>query len=369
MTPGARAWEDFNPEENCVPLHEEGRARAYLAGARRALRCLDRALAPGGEADLEARILRGFLGRLAATLGLLELRHLYPTAAMPLKVDSTDSGFLHFSMLLDLQADLAERGTLLGDLAPAADLKREMAEAIIRHQACVRGLQERLARRLYLDRLSERDVFEDFQEGPLVDLVAAQGRASGLFSFATYDRARNQPFVYLIYFGYEGPGRLEVGTDGHRALAEAARRLAGSARTLLGFAAELDEALPEIHPRIVKRVALGPYWVPGVTALPPELEEAVQAGPEREAFALRWETETLISSHEARVGGGLLSKGRVRQVFWVPKEPGLQRRGVSRLERAVLVPHWLGQRLAERDIWTDHRRFVVDAGNEVHGIY
>ena len=74
-----RTWTDFNVEENCVPLLREGEAQAYLARAGQALRCLDRALAPGGEADLEARIIRGFLGRLCATLGLLELRHLYPT--------------------------------------------------------------------------------------------------------------------------------------------------------------------------------------------------------------------------------------------------------------------------------------------------
>jgi hypothetical protein len=364
-----RTWTDFNVEENCVPLYSGEQVRPYLAQARQALRCLDRVLVPRGEADLEARSVRGFLGRLSSTLELLGLRHMYPTPDLPLKVDSTDSGFLHFSMLLDLQADLAERDTLLRGLPSVAETKREMAEAIVRHQACVRSLQRRLARRLYLERLCEDDVFEAFQEGPLVDMVAAQGTANSLWSFATYDRALNRPFVYLIYFGCEGDEPLEVDSEGYRALVEASRRLASGSRTLLAFAAELDEALPGIHPRIVKRLVLGPYWAPGVTALPPELEELLDGAGERQPFALRWETETLISGREARVGGGLLSRGRLRQVFWLPKEPGLHRRGVSRLVRAVLVPHWLGQRLAEENIWTDHRRYVVDAGNEVHGIH
>src|SRR5690606_25607120 len=124
-----------------------------------------------------------------------------------------DSGFFHFSTLIDLAADLKARDALLAVMHPVAELKREMAARIVRSQAPVRDLQQQIARRLYLEALAPEGVLEPFVPGPLVQLQADDSQHTGFWSFATYDKGLNRPFVYLIYFVYDRRHPLEEGSD------------------------------------------------------------------------------------------------------------------------------------------------------------
>src|SRR5204863_60285 len=82
-------------------------------------------------------------------------------------------------------------------------LKREMVDRIVRWQGEVRDLQQSIAKRMYLENLKRESVFEPFVAGPLVPLRGDGAEHTGFWSFATYDRTLNRPFVYLIYFVYD----------------------------------------------------------------------------------------------------------------------------------------------------------------------
>lgn len=370
MTQHDRIWSDFNLEKNCVHITDENQARLYLAQMALALRSLDRIFATRAGADnLEARAIEQYVGRLESTFRLLALKHFFASPELPLKIDTTDSGFFHFSTLLDLAADLKARDALLSVMLSARELKREMADRIVRHQAPVRDLQQQIARRLYLEALAPDGVLEPFIPGKLVPLMGDDNSHTGFWSFATYDRTLNRPFVYLIYFVYDRKRPLEEGTDDHVTLVEHAARLASGGTTLLGFSNQLDDSEAAVHPRIVKRLILGPYWAPGFTENEGELGRLLDGNRARLPFALRWETETLLSDRELRIGKSLLSKGRLKQVFWIPRDIDLSQRGVSRLERSILVPHWLGQQMAEAGLLADHARYVIDKEDEVYGVH
>jgi hypothetical protein len=192
---------------------------------------------------------------------------------------------------------------------------------------------------------------------------------SFFWSFATYDRGLNRPFVYQLYFAYEGgPARLTAGSKDMQEIEAAARATASGRTSLLGFSNHFDERLPRLRPRIVKRLILGPYHSPAFTRTEGAFGALLDEHAERLPFALHWESETLISDRETRVGGGWLSKGQLRQVFYVPKNVDLSTRGVSQLERSVLLPHWLAQRVRAAGLLGEHRHVVIDDRNDVHGL-
>jgi hypothetical protein len=71
------------------------------------------------------------------------------------------------------------------------------------------------------------------------------------------------------------------------------------------------------------------------------------------------ESEILISERETRVGAGWLSKGALRQVFWLPDAPERAARGVSQLERFLILPHWLAQRVRAAGLAAEHQLVPV----------
>lgn len=370
MTHPDRIWSGFHLDKDCHHVTDDNQVRLYLAQLTLALQAQQEVLGgAAGAGNLEVAAMTRFMDRLGATLRLLGMRHFYAGRANPLKIDTTDSGFMHFSTLLDLAVDLRERAARLEAGDDVAALRHELALRIIRGGTALRDLQERIAERLFLEHLDREALVEPLMVGELVAMAGDGEESSGFWSFATYDRVLNRPFVYMIYFGYEDWAPIAEGSHDHRDLLLESTRLASGGASLLSFCHELDDALPRIHPRMVRRVILGPYWAPGFTENEGALGALLDGHRDRAPFALRWETETLLSDREQRVGGGLLSRGRLKQIFWLPRDIDLRQRGVSRLERSILVPHWLGQRLAEDRLLPDHRHYVIDEECEVHGVH
>jgi hypothetical protein len=345
----------FRLDENCVPVAEAPRARVYFAQLRRALGALQHEVEQETPiTNAERSAVAGFVARLRRTLEALALRHFFPRPGAELRIDTTDSGFFHWSLLLELGADVEGRAAALAKLPDKQELKRRMLEQIVRYSLHPAELQAELMRRIYLESLDEGDVFRPFLPGPLAKVGGADDAASWLWSFASYDRALNRPFLYLVYFEWAGKP-LEEGSDAFAELCAAAERAALGRSSLLVVSRSLDEALPSLRPRIVKRIVLGPFWSHAFTGSEGPLGPLFATLGDRWPFALRCEAELLISERETRVGAGWLSKGRLRQVFWLSEDTDLAARGVSQLERRLILPHWLAQRVKSDGLLPDHR--------------
>ncbi len=369
MSSAEEIWRHFQPDENCVAVSGDNRVRVYLSQVRRALGALRSAVEQGTAiTNAERHAVAHFVTRLHRTFEILGLRHFYPRPDCELKIDTTDSGLVHFSALLELAGDLERRDRELAALASPEELKRRMLEQIVGHSLHPRELQLELMRRLYLEALEPDALFQGFLPGPLERVGRPEEPEPSYFwSFASYDRALNRPFVYLIYFALDpDAAELAPDSDAMAAIRAAAESSAAGRVSLLAFSHRLDELLPSVRPRIVKRLCFGPYFAPGFTTGEGAFGELLASLSERLPFALRWESETLISERETRVDAGWLSKGRLRQVFWVPRSLDLSARGVSQLERFVLMPHWLAQRVRTAGLLADHQHLVVESDESVH---
>jgi hypothetical protein len=350
----------FRLDWNCVRVRGEPQVRVYFAQLRRALDALEQALsAETPIANAERRAVAGFLRRLRATFDALALKYFFPAPGAELKLDVTDSGFFHWSELLELAADLAGRDAELSRLPGPEELKRGMLDAIVRYSLHPREHQAALLRRLYLEAVRPEALFRPFVPGALEKVGGPEDASSWFWSFATYDRACNRPFVHSIYFEWEGESLAE-GSEEWAEVRAAAERAAAGRLSLLAFASLFDADLPRLRPRIVKRLVLGPYASPLFTQNEGPWAALFESLEERLPFALRFETEILISEREARVGAGWLSKGQLRQVFWIPDSVELATRGVSQLERCVILPQWLAQRAQGAGLLSDHRCIVIE---------
>lgn len=355
-------WQHFHLDENRLPLTGQNKVRVYFAQVRRALAGLARAVEQGTHtSNAERHAVAHFVGRLCDTYEMLALRHFYPGQGPELRIDATDSGFVHFTTLLELAAELERRDPELAAIAEPRELVERMLAQIVDHGLHPRELQATLMQRLYLQSLDGERLFRAFLSGRLERLAKTEAGENYFWSFATYDRALNRPFIYLVYFGYEaGKTSLADDTKAFGELRSVAEHSAAGRVNLLGFSNQLDERLPRVRPRIVKRLVLGPYWAPGFTEAEDRLGELLVAVADRLPFALRWESETLISERETRVGAGWLSKGQLRQVFWIPDRLDLSARGVSQFERFILLPHWLAQRVRSEGLLEDHEHVLLE---------
>jgi hypothetical protein len=350
----------FRPDENCVAVEGAARVRLYFAQLRRALGGLERPLEDETTVThAERRAAADFVGRLRRALDCLALRHHFPRPGGGLHIDASDSGFVHWSALLELAADLERRDEALRELPGADALKRAMVDQVVKHGVHPHELQVSLMQRSYLERLAPECVLRPFLPGALEKVGGADDPGGWLWSFSTYDRALNRPFLHLVYFEWDGSALAED-ADGLAELRDAAERASLGRSTLLALCTRLDELVPRLRPRIVKRIVLGPFWSAAFTGRDGPLGELLAAEPEAGAFALRVESEILISEREARVGAGWLSKGRLRQVFWLPPAVDLATRGVSQLERSVILPHRLAQRVESGGVLPGHRLVALD---------
>jgi hypothetical protein len=349
----------FRPDLNRVPISDESQVRVYFAQLRRALDALQGALdAATPVTNAERRALGGFLARLRACCDALALKHFYAAPGATLELDATDSGFFHWSELLELAADLDGRAAALAALPTPDELKRRILDAVVRHSYVPREQQAALLRRAYLEALDPETLFRPFLPGAL-EKVGAPDAPGWFWSFATYDRALNRPFVHSLYFEWEGDP-LEAAGEAFAELRSAAERIAAGRLSLLAFGNRLDAELPPLRPRILKRLVLGPYWSPAFTRNDDPFGALLQSVEERLPFALRFETEILISERETRVGAGWLSRGELRQVFWIPESLALATRGVSQVEKHVVLPAWLARRVRAAGLLADHRLVPIE---------
>jgi len=356
-------WRDFDLDQNCVALVGEDKTRVYLSQVRRALSVLgDDLKTQPSVTEGERRAVTECLERLAKTYEALGLRHFF-SEGTELKIDTSDSGFVHFSALLELAADLQARDEKLATLGTVAEIKRAMLDQIVDHGIHPRALQVELMQRLYLESIRDETVVRAFISGRLERVAESDNY---FWSFSTYDRALNRPYVYLLFFGYESAsksaGGLREDSEAFAEIRSAAESAALARIGLLGFASSLDHKIDPIRPKIIKRLVIGPYWAPQMTGTEGELGELLESFADRLPYALRWETETLLAERETRVGAGWFSKGQTRQVFWIPKDPELQARGASQVARSLAVPDWFAQQIEAKGALPNHRFVPIPQG-------
>ncbi len=171
-----------------------------------------------------------------------------------MKIDLTESGFPNYLEFRYLFNDLALRNEYLDKLTPREVLKEEFLDTLMRKKQPIKKSKLfQAASIVYYSSVEQRYIFNRFVQGKIIGANYI-GNGELMTSWSFYDVANNRPFICFMYFDYEGK-KIE---DYKHKIYEILKVTADRELALDTMAYAIDRKLPELRPKRIKRIDLGP---------------------------------------------------------------------------------------------------------------
>jgi len=171
-----------------------------------------------------------------------------------MKIDLTDSGFPNYLEFRYLFNDLALREEYLDKLTNPITLKEEFLDSLMRKKMPVK--KNRLfqaASIVYYKSVQQQFIFNRFVQGKIVS-AGKEDHGELMVSWSFYDVSHNRPFMCFMYFDYDGHKILDYKDKIYDVL-----KVTSDREMSLGtMAYAIDRKLPDVFPRHIKRIDLGP---------------------------------------------------------------------------------------------------------------
>ncbi len=302
---------------------------------------------------LEIEILQKFASRFLHSVECMRMKYLCEPERK-LRYDPSDSGFPSFIEFKELEHDLEMREQVLREL-PAVDvLKQAILDSLFRHKRIPHELLRQLGQREYhllLSRYSTLGgLFRVFTPGEWQPLQNPEDKTSlkYLYSWGSFDVLTNRPHVYMLVLEQRAGAKLQLSNPAQRQNVEALiAKLSNNTAPLQVIARDLDEALKEHAPKILKRIELGPLYsrfAQGDSFYANILRE--QFGPLDLVFL--FSTEIVFSIGETR-SKSFMSAPEFLQIFFVDKSNSeTMLRNVSELQQFMIATHGVVQNLHDQ---------------------
>ncbi|MEQ1937996.1 hypothetical protein ABMA46_07060 [Mesorhizobium sp. CN5-321] len=281
------------------------------------------------------------------------------------RISRAESGFPVFQNLLELENDRRQADQRLANIPQPAELRAEMADFILRHKEFPAALQKSMAERLYLEDIKTGATFGPFTlaQTAKVSVNPKTMRPYYLVHWATFDGTANLPLVYMVTVEDSSEGLVGQLVDANGKLnekveiplpvdgllnPELAHRFddfteKNSAYSLspLTIAMNLDKDFPDLHPKQLRRVVLGPFYSAGITQNNSVVADVLAKVRKPEnAWLLTWTIQEVYSKAEKPGRKGLWSSQPAEEEFFIDTDDlEATRQGVSSYENHALVPH------------------------------
>ncbi len=314
---------------------------------------------PMGEAGKQQiELIAVYLRRLAWTFDALSYKYLmagHLSQHLPdqLDIDKVESGFPVYRELMQMAVDRAQIDRHLDRLPSAEQLRRQIVDHILRERTPPRRLQYAMSQRVYYERLAKGDLFLAQNDPEIIWLGNVKGnyRRRYLVHWGVYDSARNLPMLYLMIL--EDTGKTALGHDERRWPAVQNHLVAQSISELklLTIARGFDADFPDIHPKLFRRIQIGPMRSNAFTRQSGLLAEVLAEAdaPPGLDWALSWTVESLISKRTETRSTGLFSSVDTEVYDIDHLDPEAVDAGVTALERGLILPHRAYQVLMHRE--------------------
>ena len=319
---------------------------------------------------LEARLLGGYIGKVTATFRALSHKYLMTgraDGAPRITFDRHESGFPVAQELMLMAVDAQQADKHLA--GPSTDeIKDRMIRQILGDLTIPTSLQYALSHRMYYQTLKEGGIFWA-RNDPDAQWIETRGeRRHYLVHWAVWDTQANLPLIYLM--DLEDSGKKPLPTDDRRwPLAQSALMAQSiGGLKLLTIAQGFDKDFPDLHPKRLRRIYLGPMYSSNFTLQSGPISKVLSdaKAPPGEDWALVWTVEDLISDREEDGDAGWFSSAPKRQIYKLDAMKGADS-GNTRMQRMVILPERPFQVLVEQDPpgFREHRKFVVGDGGRI----
>ena len=359
-------------------LYDTLTARRYFAKFDRITGHLARVAAEveaeGKLTRTEARVLGVYLKAVAGTFRALNHKYLMTgrgEGAPRLTIDRHESGFPVAQELMTMAVDAQQAAKHLEGMPSETELKDRMVRQIVGDQTIPTALQFALSQRYYYEALAAGGIFwaRNDPDAQWIEDVRNSGgdRRHFLVHWAVWDTQDNLPVVYLM--DLEDSGRKPLPNDAYRwpEVQHALMAQSVGGLKLLTIATGFDKDFPDLHPKRLRRIILGPMYSAGFTLQSGPISKVLEGAkaPEEEDWALVWTVEDLVSDREEEVKDGWFSTVG-RQVYKLDAVGGAEL-GATRQERMIILPEKPYQVLVEQNPkgLQGLRKFVVGAGGRL----
>ncbi|WP_112815412.1 hypothetical protein [Ensifer sp.] len=332
-----------------------------------------------------------YLARLKASIACWENRIGF---VEQFRISRAESGFPVFQNVLELENDRQTAAKRLADIPAADALREEMADFILRQKAFPEALQSRMAERLYLEQIGKGEIFSPFilPETIRVAVNPKTMRPYYVVSWGAFDGTQTLPIVYMatIEDSSEKIVEMLVTEDGklnpqveiplpvggllNPELAsrfdDFASKNSAYSLTPVTIATNMDKDFPELHPKQLRRIVLGPFYSAGITENNAKINEILSKVRKPEnAWLLTWTVQEVFSKAERAAKRGFWSTTPAQEEFHIDTDNlEATRMGVSSYEKHALVPHDAYQALyaagEAEQVFGDYKVHVI-SGNQV----
>jgi hypothetical protein len=322
----------------------------------------------------EARVLGVYLKSVAGTFQALSHKYLMTgrgDGALRLTIDRHESGFPVAQELMTMAVDAQQAEKHLAGMPSETELKDRMVRQIVGDLTIPTALQFALSQRYYYEALAAGGIFwgRNDPDAQWIEDVSNTGgdRRHFLVHWAVWDTQVNLPVVYLM--DLEDSGKKPLPTDAYRwpEVQQALMAQSVGGLKLLTIATGFDKDFPDLHPKRLRRIILGPMYSASFTLQSGPISKVLEGAkaPEGEDWALVWTVEDLVSDREEEVKDGWFSSSQ-RQVYKLDAVAGAEL-GATRQDRMIILPEKPYQVLVEQDPkgLRGLRKFVVGAGGRL----
>ncbi|CDX16045.1 conserved hypothetical protein [Mesorhizobium sp. ORS 3324] len=314
------------------------------------------------------------------------------------RISRADSGYPVFQNLLELENDRRQADSRLANIPQAAELREEMADFILRHKEFPEALQKSMAERLYLEDVKSEATFGPFilAQTAKVSVNPKTLRPYYLVHWASFDGSANLPLVYMVTVEDSSESMVRQLVDSNGKLdervdiplpvdgllnPELAHRFddfteKNSAYTLspATIAVNMDRDFPDLHPKQLRRVVLGPFYSAGITENNSTVTEVLTKVRKPEnAWLLTWTIQEVYSKGERPGRKGLWSSAPSSEEFFIDTDNlEAARQGVSSYENHALIPHEAYQALyaagEAQKIFSGYKVHVLSNGQVISDV-
>lgn len=295
----------------------------------------------------EVECISGYLGALSNTFAALSTKYLMggqvtKDAHAALEIDRTDSGFPVHREVLQMASDLSQAERHLVNLPERQQIKTEIVAHILREHTIPRRLQYALSQRIYYENLKQQQLFLT-QNDPVLSWLGNTGpsRRKFLIHWAVYDSQRNLPNIYVMVAEDSGGRPLHRDDERWPLVQRHLMAQSLSSLKLLTIARGFDKDFPDIHPKSLKRIHVGPMYSNSFTTQRDEIQKLLEeAGDEPgQDWLLVWTTESLHSKESKTIRSGMF--GSVSQeVFALDHtDAAAFDAGASKIEPSIILPY------------------------------
>ena len=300
---------------------------------------------------MELDIVKSYCQKFLNTIEIFRLKYAFDENNQML-VDLTESGFPNFLEFKKLGADMNTKAAKLEKLPSVDSIKQNILDNLIKNKKDPAKLLKQLSTACYLSKLNKTNLFFEFTPGKLElirEISSTNKQRRYLYSWGSYDSVTNRPYIYIMVFDntlITRKNNSDVKKD--RDFVEVIKKMTHNSAPLKVIASDIDEAFEAIHPKVLKRIDIGPIF--GQYARDEHFfTQMLRKNFSSKDFVFTYNTEVIFSVGEKR-NSSFLSTGDLRQIFHVDdSNKDCMDRMISKMHKYLITSHSVLQYITEHN--------------------